>query len=52
MKVTPKLGVASVAERDQVIGRADSRTFEYYLIHSVKYHIQAAVLVSPSENTL
>ncbi len=45
-------GVASVVERDQVMGHADSGVFQSYLNQRVKCHVQAAFLGRPSEKAL
>jgi len=44
--------VASVAERDQVMGHAYSGVFQFYLNQRVKSDIQAAFLGRPSEKAL
>ena len=44
--------MASVAERDQVMGHAYSGVFQFYLNQRVKCDVQAAFLGRPSEKAL
>lgn len=46
------IDAGSVAERDQVMGHANSRTFEFYLNEQVKLDVQAAFLGLPSRDVL
>lgn len=43
-------GVASDAERNQVMGHQSASTFQFYLNHHVKFDVQAAYLGSPAQH--
>ncbi|KAL9068183.1 MAG: hypothetical protein Q9157_006584 [Trypethelium eluteriae] len=44
--------VATVAERDQIMGHANSNIFQFYINPKVKCDVQAAFLEEPSDKTL
>ncbi|KAL9066782.1 MAG: hypothetical protein Q9157_007030 [Trypethelium eluteriae] len=45
-------GVATAAERDQIMGHSDSTIFQFYLTQKVKCDVQAAFLDEPKNSTM